>query len=313
MDAGERSELPGIGFGCSHVTGGFEAHSNARLLRLVYDFGVRHFDTAPLYGHGTSEEVIGSAFRGDRDKIIIASKVGIPHGELSRGKQIVRLAASPARRWAPRLSKLAARQIYSTAPRTDFSVPFIQQSLEKSLKKLKTDYIDILILHEVRRDDITDELLCELHRFVQQGKVRRIGVGTSVQSMQQIRAAGLEFDVYQRPWSVLMSDEELFADRYQIFHGSILGGIEAVSKKLNADAEVRRRVQELCKLECRSSEDVAKLLLLSAVSANPHGIVLFSSRAPARAASYLNFLRRTETGIAAPSFIRALRTCLSVH
>jgi aryl-alcohol dehydrogenase-like predicted oxidoreductase len=311
MNAGERSELPGIGFGCSHVTGGFEARSNIRLLRLVYDLGVKHFDTAPLYGHGTSEDVIGRAFRGDRHKIIIASKVGIPHGELSQGKQIIRLAASPVRRWAPQLSKLAARQIYSTTPRTDFSVPFVQRSLEQSLAKLKTDYVDILILHEVRRDDITDELLSKLQSFVQQGKVRRIGVGTNVRSIQEIRAAGLEFDVYQRPWSVLVPDEDLFADRYRIFHGSILSGIEVVTEKLNSDVEVRRRVQELSKLECRSSEDIAKLLLLGAVSANSDGIVLFSSRVSARAASYLNFLRSIVTGVG-PDFIRTLRTCLSL-
>jgi D-threo-aldose 1-dehydrogenase len=311
MNAGERSEVDGIGFGCSHVTGGFEARSNVRLLRLVYDLGVRHFDTAPLYGHGTSEDVIGRAFRGDRHKITITSKVGIPHGELSQGKQIVRLAASPVRRWAPQLSKLAARQIYSTEPGTDFSVPFVQRSLEKSLTKLKTDYIDILLLHEARRGDITDELLSKLQSFVQQGKVRRIGVGTSVRGMQEIRAAGVEFDIYQRPWSLLTPDEDLFADRYQIFHGSILNAIDVVTKKLNADVEARRRVQELCNLECRSSEDIAKLLLLGAVSANSHGIVLFSSRASARAASYLNFLRRTATG-GAPDFIGTLRACLSL-
>jgi hypothetical protein len=293
------------------VTGGFEARSNVRLLRLVYDLGVRHFDTAPLYGHGTSEDVIGTAFRGDRHKIIIASKVGIPHGELSRGRQLVRLAASPVRRWAPQLSKRAARRIYATAPRTDFSVPFIQHSLEKSLSKLKTDYLDILILHEARRDDITDELLGKLQSFVQQGKVRRIGVGTSVQNIQEIRAAGLEFDVYQRPWSVLIPDEDLFADRYQIFHGSILGGIEAVTRVLNADAEARHRVQELSKLECRSPDDVAKLLLMGAVSANARGVALFSSRVPARVKSYLNYLRHAATSVG-PDFIKTLRNYLSL-
>jgi hypothetical protein len=211
----------------------------------------------------------------------------------------------------PKLSKLAARQIYSAPPRTDFSIPFIQRSLEKSLTKLRTDYIDILLLHEIQRDAITDELLSELQSFVQQGKVRRIGVGTSLQSMQETRAAGLEFDVYQRSWSVLIPDEDLFGDRYQIFHGSILGGIEAVTKKLGADADARRRVQDLCKLECRSPDDVAKLLLLGAVSANARGVVLFSSRVPARVASYLNFLRWAVTAMR-PDFIRALRNCLTL-
>jgi aryl-alcohol dehydrogenase-like predicted oxidoreductase len=308
---GEASGIQRIGFGCSHITGGFEARSNARLLRIAFDRGVRHFDTAPLYGHGTSEEVVGAAFRGDRHKVIIATKVGIPHGDLSYGRQFFRLAASPIRRWAPRLSKFAARRIYSTLPHTDFSVSSVQQSLEKSLAKLKTDYVDILILHEVRRDDISDELLRKLQSFVQEGKIRRIGIGTSVESMQGIASAGLEFDVYQRYWSVLTVDENLFADRYQIFHGAVWGALEALTRRLNADAEARRRIQEICKLECRVPDDVAKVLLLSAVSANPRGVVLFSSRVAARVASYLNFLQRAAATVK-PEVVKVVRSCLSL-
>lgn len=306
---GEARGVHRIGFGCSHVTGGLEARSNTRLLRLVYDRGVRHFDTAPLYGHGTSEDVVGAAFRGDRHKVVIATKVGIPHGELSYRRQLLRLAASPVRRWAPGLSKFAARQIYSATPRTDFSVSSIQRSLEKSLRKLRTDYVDILVLHEVHRDDITDELLGRLHSFVQEGKVRRLGIGTSVESMQEIGRAGLEFDVYQRSWSLLVPDENLFADRYQIFHGAILGAIEALRRRMNADAEARLRVREICGLECRFPEDLAKVLLLSAVSANPRGIVLFSSRVPARAASYLNFLDHAAAAVK-PDLVSIVRNCL---
>jgi aryl-alcohol dehydrogenase-like predicted oxidoreductase len=272
---------------------------------------VRHFDTAPLYGHGTSEDVVGAAFRGDRHKVIIATKVGIPHGDLSYGRQFFRLAASPIRRWAPRLSKFAVRRIYSTPPHTDFSVSSVQRSLEKSLTKLKTDYVDILILHEVRRDDISDELLRKLQSFVQEGKIRRIGIGTSVESMQGIASAGLEFDVYQRYWSVLTVDENLFADRYQIFHGAVWGALEALTQRLNADAEARRRIQEICKLECRVPDDVAKVLLLSAVSANPRGVVLFSSRVAARVASYLNFLQRAAAAVK-PEVVKVVRSCLSL-
>src|SRR5205823_202988 len=107
---------------------------------------------------------------------------------------------------------------------------FIDRSIEKSLAKLKTDYIDLLLLHEVRPQDVSDELLDKLQKLVRQGKVRRLGIGTSVESMKQIKAAGLDVEVYQRPWSVRVTDEDLFADRYQIFHGSILGAIEAVGE-----------------------------------------------------------------------------------
>ncbi|MGR4930969.1 aldo/keto reductase [Bradyrhizobium sp. CAR08] len=301
-----------IGFGCSHITAGFEARANLRLLRLAYDLGVRHFDTAPMYGHGTSEEVLATAFRGERHNISIATKVGIPHGELSSRRQLLRLVATPLRRWTPGLSKLAAKRIYSAPVQTDFSASSIDRSIEKSLAKLKTDYIDLLLLHEVRPRDVSDELLDKLHKLVRQGKVRRLGIGTSVESMKQIRAAGLDVEVYQRPWSVRVADEDLFADRYQIFHGSILGAIEAVGDRVRADARCREGLQELCRIEIGSPDDIAKVLLLAAIAANPRGLVLFSSRARSRVASYLQFAQRVDPKAGA-EVLATLRTCLGVQ
>jgi predicted oxidoreductase len=312
MDIDVESRVHRIGFGCSHITGGFEERSNVRLLRLAYDCGVRHFDTAPMYGHGTSEQVVGAAFRRDRSKVTIATKVGIPHGSLSYTRQIFRLVATPVRRWTPQLSKHAAKRIYSTPPRTDFSLSSIDRSLERSLNNLKTDYIDILLLHEVRLDDISDELMKKLQTFVQEGKVLRVGVGTTTERIRQITNAGIDFEVYQRPWSVLVADEKIFGNHYQVFYGSILGAVETMSKKLRADAGSRRRLQALCGLECRSSDDIAKILLLSAVSANPCGLVLFSSRVPARVRSYLKFTQEA-AGQVEPDLAGAIRACLGVE
>jgi D-threo-aldose 1-dehydrogenase len=297
-----------IGFGCSHITAGFEARSNIRLLRSVYDLGVRHFDTAPLYGHGTSEEVVGDAFRQDRHKITIATKVGIPHGTLSYKRQLVRFLATPIRRWTPGISKFATRQIYSGKPVTDFSLSSIDRSLENSLTNLKTDYIDILLLHEVCIEDISDELLNKLQGLVSQGKVRRLGIGTTMGSTSDIHSGGYDFEVYQRPWSVLVPDEDLFADRYQIFHGSIASGVGAVSEKLGTDPEFRRRLQELSGLEFRSTNDIAKVLLLGAVSANPRGLSLFSSRVKSRIGPYLKFATESlkpELGIQIVKMLRS--------
>jgi aryl-alcohol dehydrogenase-like predicted oxidoreductase len=300
-----------IGFGCSHITGGFEARSNIRLLRSAYDLGVRHFDTAPLYGHGTSEEVVGETFRRDRHEITIATKVGIPHGTLSYKRQLVRFLASPIRRWTPGISKFATRQIYSTKPATDFSLSSIERSLENSLTKLKTDYVDILLLHEVCIEDFSEELLDKLRSLVSEGKVRRLGMGTTIKSMSEIRSAGYDFEVYQRPWSVVFPDEGLFADRYQIFHGTIASAVGMVSEKLRADPEFRRRLQELSGLEFRSTDDIAKILLLSAVSANPRGLALFSSRVKSRIGPYIKFATESLNPTLGRQLVKVLRSNLN--
>src|SRR5258706_5555021 len=290
VDLGGETHSQRIGFGCSHITGGFEARSNIRVLRAAYDLGVRHFDTAPLYGHGTSEEIVGHAFRRERHKVTIATKIGIPHGTLSYKSQFIRLLATPLRRWTPGISKFAAGKMYSTPPRTDFSPASIERSLDKSLVKLKTDYVDILLLHEVRVKDISDELLTKLGRLVIEGKVRRLGIGTNIQSMREIQEKGYEFEVYQRPWSVFVPDEGLFADRYRIFHGSILSAAATIRGKLRADPTFCRQLQELSGLEFRSTDDIGRILLLAALSANPHGLALFSSKVQTRIASYVKFV-----------------------
>jgi aryl-alcohol dehydrogenase-like predicted oxidoreductase len=299
-----------IGFGCSHITGGLESRSNVRLLRTAYDLGVTHFDAAPMYGHGTSEEVVGDAFRRDRQKITIATKVGIPHGTMSFKNQFVRLVASPIRQWAPGISKFATRKIYATKLRTDFSLSSIERSLEKSLIKLKTDYIDILLLHEVSIEDMSDELLTKLQRLVSAGKVRRLGIGTTIRNATEIRNGGYDFEFYQRTWSILIPDEDLFADRYQILHGSIASGLGAIGEKLRTDAVLRSRLQELSRLEFRSTDDIAKVLLLAAVSANPRGLALFSSRVRSRIGAYIKYVTERPTAGLGPQLVKTLRSNL---
>ena len=307
VDLGRETHSQRIGFGCSHITGGFEGRSNIRVLRAAYDLGVRHFDTAPLYGHGTSEEVVGDAFRRDRHKVTIATKIGIPHGTLSYKGQFVRFLATPLRRWTPGISKFAAAKMYSTPPRTDFSPASIERSIDKSLKKLKTDYVDILLLHEVRVQDISDELLTKLRRLVIEGKVRQLGIGTTIQSMMEIQEKGYEFEVYQRPWSVFVPDEGLFADRYRIFHGSILSAAATIKEKLRADPKFCRQLQELSGLEFRSTDDIGKILLLAAVSANPLGLALFSSKVQTRIASYVKFVTEDPTAKLGNQLATAIR------
>ena len=76
-----------LGFGCARLFGGVEKRHASGMLERAYELGIRHFDTAPSYGHGQSENVVGDVFAGVAD-ITVMTKVGIP-----------RPAGAPSRRW----------------------------------------------------------------------------------------------------------------------------------------------------------------------------------------------------------------------
>ena len=120
--------------------------TSMRAIERAYDLGVNFFDTADVYGAGHSEEVLGQAFAGRRDKVIIASKVG--NRTLASGE------------WAK-----------------DFSKDWILQAIDESLSRLRTDYVDLYQLHTAQEvDDYTDDTFEALEAIKSAGKIRFYGV-----------------------------------------------------------------------------------------------------------------------------------------
>jgi len=277
-----------IGFGCAYINGGFERRRGLRLIGTAFENGITHFDTAPMYGGGFSENVVGEAFLGKRQQVTIATKVGIARPAYSLKRQMIRLAATPVRRLLPALS----HQVAGSAQRdrvinTNFTVPFVQASVEESLRRLRTDYVDILLLHEARIADISEELLALLARFKAEGKVRRIGLGTSLESIAAIHARFPDaFDVYQHAWAAERGDAQLYPGKLTIFHRSIMGVMDEVQHMLHENEPFRRRVEAEAGLRGADSEALALLLLSASLSANPHGLTLFASRQAERIRRY---------------------------
>lgn len=129
-------------------------------LRRAYELGINFFDTSDLYGYGHSEELIGEAFNDFRHDIIIASKAGFLNFD---GLQ-------------------------------DFSVQHIKKAFEGSLKRLRTDYIDVYQLHSLPIDLLKGDrtILAALDSLKQDGKIRAAGI--SVLSPDDGITATKEFD-----------------------------------------------------------------------------------------------------------------------
>jgi aryl-alcohol dehydrogenase-like predicted oxidoreductase len=118
----------------------------ARIIHAALDQGVNFVDTADMYGQGESEEIVGKALEGRRDDVVLATKVHFPMGEgRNRGGN--------SRRW-------------------------IVREVEESLRRLRTDWIDLYQVH--RPDHTTDieETLGVLGDLVREGKIRAFGCST---------------------------------------------------------------------------------------------------------------------------------------
>jgi aryl-alcohol dehydrogenase-like predicted oxidoreductase len=149
-------EVSEVGFGVWTVSTGWwgevDDEKSVRLLRQAHERGINYFDTADTYGSGLGETLLADAFGGMRDEVVISTKVGYD------------------------FYNHTARRGQQERPQ-DWSEDFIRFALEQSLKRLGTDYVDFLQLHNTKMDAIEDDALFELMEgFKGEGKIRAYGV-----------------------------------------------------------------------------------------------------------------------------------------
>jgi aryl-alcohol dehydrogenase-like predicted oxidoreductase len=143
------------------------------------DAGITFFDTARSYGYGESESLLGEVLQGRRGSVVICTKFGsLPVG---RGgwKQRIKPLAQTAVRLFPGLRKHARKHVASEFLTGQFSPETLKLSLETSLRELRTEYVDILLMHSAPAAVLDrDDLLDALQRLVESGKIRMAGLSS---------------------------------------------------------------------------------------------------------------------------------------
>src|SRR5262245_53183884 len=139
---------PRLGLGCGDLYAGEHEQASFRLLKTAFDSGRRYFDVARLYGDGQAEHGRRTAFRGVRDQVVIASKAGIVPWSMQSATRLQRKALNTARRLAPFAGGLIPEPPPAVERYGAFAPAELVRSVETSLKALRTDYLDILLLHE---------------------------------------------------------------------------------------------------------------------------------------------------------------------
>jgi aryl-alcohol dehydrogenase-like predicted oxidoreductase len=184
-------EVSRLSFGCASLHHLLTQGQREELVRDALAAGYTHFDTAPMYGEGVAEKTLGKVFQGNRNEISIATKVGLPAGALS--------SRIPALMYLSKASgKIFSRKVKSS--RRDYSVEGVELSLKSSYRRLNTDWVDILFLHEPFLNEVisNDELLTWLDKLKQRGGTRFVGLAGPVESCLTVKKQAPDvFDVLQ--------------------------------------------------------------------------------------------------------------------
>lgn len=277
------------GFGCSGLLGDKTPEEGTHLLHTAYEAGIRHFDVARYYGYGDAEGLVGAFTQGKRDRVTITTKFGMqPMKQVAQFNGVMRFVRQMMR-LSPVIRGLVRRKVSALVQKGRFDVASAQESLETSLRELKTDYIDVYLLHEGDSEDCqTPELLDFLQQSYQQGKIRSFGVGGAYSRVEAICRTAPDFA------AVTQFDSQLFADNVRHIPGKDLrngssralitfGAFSALSRlreQLNADPALAAQCTEILEADVGDSRVLSGLILQQALYANPHGIAIFRSARP---------------------------------
>ena len=170
-------EVSAIGLGCMGLSYGYgpatDRQAAITLIRTAFERGVTFFDTAEAYGPFTNEELVGEAVAPFRDQVVIATKFGFPGGQVQQG--------------------------------VDSRPENIRQVADASLKRLKTDRIDLFYQHRVDPNVPIEDVAGTVKDLIQQGKVKHFGLSEAgvktirrAHAVQPVAALQSEYSLWWR-------------------------------------------------------------------------------------------------------------------
>ena len=207
-------EVSAIGLGCMGLSYGYgpatEKQDGIKLIRAAFERGVTFFDTAEAYGPGTNEELVGEALQPLRDRVVIATKFGFKDGHANAG-----LDSRPER---------------------------IRRVADESLKRLRTDRIDLFYQHRVDPGVPIEDVAGAVKDLIHAGKVKHFGLSEAgaetirrAHAVQPVAAVQSEYSMWWREpeEKVLPTLEELgigFVPFSPLGKGFLTGAIDESTK-----------------------------------------------------------------------------------
>jgi aryl-alcohol dehydrogenase-like predicted oxidoreductase len=270
-----------VAYGCADILGRLDRCTSIAALSCALDCGITHFDTARMYAYGESERLLGEFLVGQRNTVTIATKFGITPPSTAHLISLARKVARTPLRLLPPLRRLARRGAEGLYQCGQFTRQQATTSLETSLRALRTDWIDLLLLHECQPTDLADNDLLEfLQRAVESGKIRLFGIASSADTaLYALRQRPAYAHALQFASDAVSTNAARFRNQAAcaLLTHSALAPLKHIASALSRDTLLCQRWSRELDLDCARPESLAELLIAHAVYANPNGMVIFSS------------------------------------
>ncbi len=237
-------EVSSLGLGCMGLSHGYGPATDTRqaieLIRAAVERGVTFFDTAEVYGPYLNEEVVGEALRPYRDRVVIATKFGFTFGDDNK------------------------QQILNSRPE------HIREAVEGSLRRLKTDVIDLLYQHRVDPEVPIEDVAGTVKDLIAEGKVKHFGLSEAgaqtirrAHAVQPVAALQSEYSLWWREpeQEILPLLEELgigFVPFSPLGKGFLTGAIKA--NTTFGEDDFRRSVPRFAAEALAANEKLVDLL-----------------------------------------------------
>jgi len=277
------TEVSALGFGCASLGSRVAPRAGLAALERAYDAGVTWYDVAPSYGDGQAEVLLGRFLANhDRQSVQVLTKVGIAPPQPSPAARMIRPIMRAAVAAVPGLRSVVRRR-RPGATKLPLEAALIERSLDASLRRLGTDYVDVVAVHDATAEEaVRDDVRRALEVAVASGKARAAAIASS----SEAAAAGVEAD---GAYSLVQMGNNLFDPGLTSFRAATSRLVDTVTHSVfgndGAVIQLARRIEQNGALQQRlrdagyqgsTLQISASLLADFAYADNKTGVVVVS-------------------------------------
>ena len=282
---GLRRKVSALGFGCASLGSRISETQSRRVLEYAFDREVSWYDVAPPDGDGEAEIILGRFLAGRRDRVVVCTKVGIGRPALSPMMQLIGSIKRTALGAFPELSNFLLGRMKLPREREPLRAEAIEPSVVDSLRRLQTDYIDVLALHDPSPEDCANPALhAALQRVIDKGYVRCLSIEGDPEAIEAASAyrqfAMVQFrhNPFHRTVERIRAARPGDAEAFFVLRNPLGGAYERLSHLLVGDGG---RLASLASQLAYGPPFMASEILLDyAFGNNPTGVVIISMSQP---------------------------------